>query len=484
MTHNRTIDNQDVIFQFDYESSVSQSPSAAVSTSFQTPGSSVDLTGTVSPHDVPFPSEEHSEHESSDTLDSGRKGKGVTKPMPIPPTSIVNDLFDMSLPEDAGFPSSLRESELSSSVPSSSSSPSSPYVGVSSRYDKIMFASSQGQSLLGSLFAQNISLDMSSDNQARPNAGKGKNRETAPVLPLLNFSGLGFNEGQDPWPCTSVPLSPASGPSSYGSTLSPLPEALRVTASASAVQPAKIEVALNGAISHDVPSRPLISRCHSLSSLTHHANQSTSSLSMSRLKAKLRASQTSSNLARKLTFGKRPAAEPIVSVGGVQDGESLTQSGKARSCNSPWYATTRACDTEFASIPSSSFPVISPQPIPSHLNQRFLKAKGRSNSSPLPFSALDFVPIVTTDIFQPLPLYIRNYFDEILPTELRLDILRSIIYLHEQDYERAVDDGRWSVGRASSMKNAWVGKDKGIRELFRLSRVRTLPLIAMLNLSC
>ncbi|KAF9055955.1 RNI-like protein, partial [Panaeolus papilionaceus] len=100
-----------------------------------------------------------------------------------------------------------------------------------------------------------------------------------------------------------------------------------------------------------------------------------------------------------------------------------------------------------------------------------LKTKTRSKSSPYPTSALDFIPVTSSDVFQPLPLIIRNYFDLILPRELRLAILRSLIHVHEADLQRAIEEGRFNMAKAASSRGRWVGRDKGIRELFKLSRV-------------
>ncbi|KAF9486500.1 RNI-like protein, partial [Pholiota conissans] len=100
-----------------------------------------------------------------------------------------------------------------------------------------------------------------------------------------------------------------------------------------------------------------------------------------------------------------------------------------------------------------------------------LKGKGRSKSSPYPISALDFVPITSSDIFQPLPIVVVNYFDLVLPKELRLRILTALVELHEQEHARAIAEGRLTMAKATSSRGRWVGRDKGIRELFKLSRV-------------
>lgn len=100
-----------------------------------------------------------------------------------------------------------------------------------------------------------------------------------------------------------------------------------------------------------------------------------------------------------------------------------------------------------------------------------LKGKGRSYSSPLPLSALDIIPTVPTDIFTPIPIVPQNFFDEVLPRELRLRVLFCLLELHEAEHERAVKYGRWSVSLASASKSKWVGKDRGVRELIKFSRV-------------
>ncbi|KAG5219624.1 F-box/LRR-repeat protein [Salix suchowensis] len=68
-------------------------------------------------------------------------------------------------------------------------------------------------------------------------------------------------------------------------------------------------------------------------------------------------------------------------------------------------------------------------------------------------------------------LCLGNYFDEALPRELKLCIFQALVHLHEEDYSRAVRDGTWSMMKASSSKGRWVGRERGARELVKLSRV-------------
>jgi F-box/leucine-rich repeat protein 2/20 len=104
-------------------------------------------------------------------------------------------------------------------------------------------------------------------------------------------------------------------------------------------------------------------------------------------------------------------------------------------------------------------------------SRALFKPQSRSRSSPYPISALDIIPNASTDIFQPLPIVIPNYFDLVLPKELRLLILRALVDLHEDDHQRSVLEPRFTVAKATSSRCRWVGRDKGIRELFKLSRV-------------
>ncbi|KAF5392402.1 hypothetical protein D9757_002293 [Collybiopsis confluens] len=98
------------------------------------------------------------------------------------------------------------------------------------------------------------------------------------------------------------------------------------------------------------------------------------------------------------------------------------------------------------------------------------KTKGRSNSAPLPVSALDYIPVVTEDVFAPIACF-RNLFDELLPRELKLQILASLVALHESDRTRLTAQVDWTVTRAISSKNRWLGKDRAVRELIKLGRV-------------
>ena len=103
-----------------------------------------------------------------------------------------------------------------------------------------------------------------------------------------------------------------------------------------------------------------------------------------------------------------------------------------------------------------------------------LRTKARSYSSPLPFTAsvFDIVPLAPADLFEPLPLVIPDYFDEWLPHELKLHILALLPALHEVEHESHQSSEKWSAHKASHHRNKWVGTERGVKELFKLSRVR------------
>lgn len=98
------------------------------------------------------------------------------------------------------------------------------------------------------------------------------------------------------------------------------------------------------------------------------------------------------------------------------------------------------------------------------------KANARSYSDPFPFPrAFDVVSTDAADTFV-IPIVVPpNLFDGRLPREIRLRIFGFLVGIYEEDHERRVREGRWTAIKAS--KHKWVGRDQGIRELMRMSRV-------------
>ncbi|KIY50686.1 RNI-like protein, partial [Fistulina hepatica ATCC 64428] len=111
-----------------------------------------------------------------------------------------------------------------------------------------------------------------------------------------------------------------------------------------------------------------------------------------------------------------------------------------------------------AAVPTSGQP--SPEATP--------RLKARSYSSPLPYNPSTAALRDDTDAevkFEP------DYFGSRLPRELQLQVLASLVALHAAEHARAIDDGTWNTAVASSREGRWVGRDRGIRELVKLSRV-------------
>ncbi|KAH8102388.1 RNI-like protein [Cristinia sonorae] len=310
-------------------------------------------------------------------------------------------------------------------------------------------------------------------------SNKGKGREQPPTLPPLSFTPTDFLYGSPDWPSVA-------GPSSYGSNFSDPTSAHSTSpdmdiSSAPPSTPSSPEA--------PIPQiRPRVpSRARSLSNLSLRSRHSVSGLSMNKVKVKLAGSKLPGNLAKKL-FKRRddppstpssPASEPDILVADAALVEvtmpGLDVVGQGN-CFVPWSRdmkprtplATPVVGTEVAW--GSIDPVCrSPRPMDPHS----VRTKGRSYSSPLPLpsSPFDIVPIAPADIFAPITAYLPNYFDEVLPHELKVQILAAMIHLHEMDHERRLSSAKWTAIKAASSKNRWVGRDKGIRELFKLSRV-------------
>lgn len=298
---------------------------------------------------------------------------------------------------------------------------------------------------------------------------KGKGKEPPPTLPPLSLSppGLGYNI--DDW--SSTP-----GPSSYRSTC----PSVR-TDFFSHSPPSSVESTIPPA---DAP--PILikvpSRTRSLSNLSVHSTTP----SMSKIRIKLAASSKAPvNLARKLlSRNKAEVAGPAV-TGPADDladalGNDLVPVDVGN-CLFPWQTkdTSRASspwpgvDTQLASVAVPDVTTVwSPD------NHRLDGSRGnrRSYSSPYPKSAFDVVSQVDfEDKFAPLSPHARDLFDD-LPRELRLRVLSALILLHEADHERLKKSGKWSVLVASSSKSRWVGRNRAMRELVKLSRVGIVDL--------
>jgi len=403
------------------------------------------------------PSEQHDQ----DPNDLLGKGKGPSVPISILVASSGRNspVMPRSLPPvfAASFGSSSSSSSQPSFIPMAgvhnvrSESANEVYVLALEDRDTLPHAESS-----------------SNDDCALMNAslpGKGKEKELAYTLPPLLFSASDLEYRSIDWP-SPEPDSSTAGPSSYGSTHSSLARASPSSLSQTGAQAPKNST-------QDQPGLARASsRKRSLSSLSIHSTRSIAARSMTKIKVKLSSSPNSpGNLARRLLFrNKGDAAAASIDLspaGSVSDpclGDVITIGQSHLSGKGP----------EFA-CPDLEFPSYTRQ----HIQQSFggleslgiLKGKSRPYSSPFPQSVLDIIPYCNSDVFVPVPVTLRNTFDEVLPRELKLQVFSALVSLHEAEFQQWKQSGQWTVLRASSSKYRWVGRDRGMRELVKLSRV-------------
>lgn len=478
MSHTYEIDNEEHIFQFDsYEGLADTSPN----TTQPDHNRLGDATHNILPYALSSPSlightldqtQSHGMDEQDTFVGSENgKGKGVSKPMPIrPQVDTMHDDSNVGSSSSNGYFPRPSTSRMHISPLSSSSfdlqSFQPPPDDISQRF---MIPGREDAILVSG------SCDDESQVASGSLPGKGKTKELAPTLPPLEFSPTEFGYSKADWPSPG-PITPTPGPSSYGSGYGSIIESNIINLTV-------------GDETYPLPeSSPILrrmpSRRRSFSNLSIHSTRSIAALSMSRIKGKVGASKGPGNLARKLLFRSRPgssASSPTPTPSTTTPGENIFDADFAvsqGSCLMPW----RTDKSQARDVP----PPVSYLNLEAKLDDQVLpvyrrsqkavdlKGNGRSYSSPLPLSALDIIPTALTDIFTPIPIIPRNYFDEVLPRELRLRVLSSVVALHEAEHDRDVREGYWTVMRASSSKNKWVGRDKGVRELIKFSRVSKL----------
>nr|GAT47432.1 predicted protein [Mycena chlorophos] len=346
------------------------------------------------------------------------KGKGVSRPMDIPLQSQpeLHDIFDVA----ESSSTSHRDREyftLPSPISPSSLATSS---GLPDPHDVFEPASSYTFSHFSSFDAMEVDDD---PPLASSSKGKGKEKEQPPTLPPLTFTR------------TELLVEPSSvaGPSSSSTALlSPI----------DLVSAPKAPVPV---LSTPTTTSRLLFRRRSLPSLAG-SNPGTAKPNKHRSKT------GSSTLARKLLFRKYDGDSCPTPPSSPTEGQTTVDLG-AGSCFAPW-RNDSVLRLEYDEV--------------------MVKTSSRHQSLPFPVSALDLIPISATDIFNPIPLPVKeviNYFDDVLPRELRVHVLLALIVVHEAEHARAVRDGQWTVMKASSSRNKWVGRDKALRELVRFSRV-------------
>lgn len=365
--------------------------------------------------------------------DSG-KGKGVSTPMPIPSGSL------------------LREEDVFSDLQPSSHTGSSPSLSVFVNYPQKVVHSSWGPS----------SSSCSRSNASSPpesltgpsegtvygkGKGKGKAADLPPCLPPLAFSRPEFSYSHIAWPSSSV--TDSVEPSSYGSPRFDSPNSPSPSLSFDATN-------LPNPSQSNLSHNPTHVRRRTVSNSSIRSTSSVSTLSLSKLRGKA-FSGTPGNLTRKLL---RKSGIPATDDAPV---EAPIQSDPLS------HASCQILEEQFkdADLSYTISSIDGSQSFPSTT----LKGKSRSNSSPFPFSILDLATTASsTDHFVPLSLTIPSHFGA-LPRELRLRVLLAFLDVHEEDHEKDLMQGQWTVMKASSSKNKWVGRDRAMRELVKLSRV-------------
>ncbi|GBE77542.1 predicted protein [Sparassis crispa] len=438
MSHTHHIDNEDPLFQFDsYDQLISPVNHLEVSARPQLSSlNGVDLTGKPSSSNfISKTSQPRPPLSSGKMEDTDVKGKGVPQPVFVAASGVLEDDCAPDAEDDM----------FAMSLGSASSSVQTPVLDV----------------------------DEETDEDIGDSLGKGKARELPPSLPPLSlYTELNY-ESSD-WPSFEASSPAAAGPSSYRSISASINTSERghnVSVVDRVSAPPEFSGQVLGVVR--VPSRR-----RSLSSLSVRSNRSLSTLSMSKVKVRLAGTKGPGNLARKLLFKKRTS--PPESPSSADSTSDIDVSGcEEASCFSPWSRdlkgrTTAAPMLDLDLSLSGLDPLLPLYCAGRGSNEcNMLRTKGRSYSSPLPLPStpLDLVPVTTADIFEPIRVVSRNYFDEYLPHELKVQVLAALVHLHEAEYQRNVREGEWTVLKASSSRNKWVGTAKGLRELFRLSRV-------------
>ncbi|RXW24560.1 hypothetical protein EST38_g1271 [Candolleomyces aberdarensis] len=193
------IDNDDNLFNFDPYDMLSSRTSRQHALAQLVPALGLNTAASTPSHDTTFTSEEQDEQTGASS-----KGKQVSMPMPIRPTAITHDVFDVS-PSNSDVvmgPSSFSPSNFSSfdsssftfSSPGSSRGTYEPYIPSSS-------------------FPE--ALPMDDDGSPSPLTGdKGKGREVPPTLPPLSLGPMELGD-HDSW--MYFDSNRSAGPSSLNS---------------------------------------------------------------------------------------------------------------------------------------------------------------------------------------------------------------------------------------------------------------------------
>ncbi|EJD03750.1 RNI-like protein [Fomitiporia mediterranea MF3/22] len=342
------------------------------------------------------------------------KGKAVSRPVDIVPRdSSMTPRFDL-FSFNGGTSGPSKQSRRSLRASSSVSPPQSPdYFAFSPMSDvrQGSAAASYATDITtpGSSFpdAQQLKSDLSHESE---DVGKGKSRAEPPSLPPLLFSPTEFSRGETNWPIEigHSPVNAVSSSSHASPTVVDFP--------ASPTPPLG-----SGA---STPIYKCASRHRSFPSLTTDSPRRFATRQPRRSKLSLISGKRPSNLARKL-LSRNDVFEP----------EYIVPS------NTPIQETERIL---YSSLSAPSTPCIS-----------------RS------FAISDAYAISALRVGGSSP----SLFECMLPKEIKLEVFHTLLRLHEVDGETLQKSSGWTALKASQKEHRWIGKEKGIVELIRLSRV-------------
>lgn len=242
--------------------------------------------------------------------------------------------------------------------------------------------------------------------------GKGKSR-APPILPPLSFSPTGFEQGETHWP-----LSSPSPPDAPGSSNGP-----HVPSGLSFQRPDEVNPR------HDRAS----SRPRSFSSVSTHSTKS----SFSAIRSKISKGKRRSTSALRNLFTK-----------------DLGNYGLEKEDSAPTNTPSELIRHEpFSSMSAPATPY------------------GLS-ASRASFAACDARPeIATVERVET-----RNLFEHLLPREIKLRILQKLLDMHEAEDEIKRDSVIWTARTASESEHRWMGREYGLVELVRSSRVSSILL--------
>ncbi|TDL28152.1 RNI-like protein [Rickenella mellea] len=386
------------------------------------------------------------------------KGKAPSRPLDIQPRDTSQSHFDQFSfsPVASG---NFMDTVLASLPSSSNSTPQtiasfafSPHISSDFAFSDFLSANGQpnfatpGTSYGDDIMQTNFDL-------VTTDKGKGKAAEPVPCLPPLSFSPAEFSQGETCWPI-----------------LDPTTES-----EISLPHPSSADVGAGAEQSSSASSKTLTlsrapSRRHSFSSLSTHSAKSLAARSISKFKVKLGKNNSGGNLARRLLLRKRDGLTDNYSS--YDNAQMLPDSEGSNSFLTTSPHARSAFDFAVSSSIYGAYSAPASPQSRTHFEHRGM-IHLPLNSSPLlqDVATMDSVHTLPSDLFMPIRLMIRNLFDTMLPKELQLQVLKSLIVLHEIEGERSCQQSNWTAKKTSSSKYRWVGRDKGIVELITLSRV-------------